>query len=230
MQRCAGVLAVVSLCAACAPTTQGGGRSELEALRVSMREQDRSLNDTAASAARLSAEWQDVALAYGDAATSYQAAARRYAEAQAHAENAEHEFNEASAQWRKASTEYRFFQALMLVAAQVDAANLDSFRAWRTSGGEGLPRDFSCAPVSTATFRRLLIAQGVDLAGLDVDHIVPHSLGGADHPGNYQLLPSSVNRSIGNQWDREKCLAVAERCAQAVAVSRKCGEYRGTLP
>ena len=40
-------------------------------------------------------------------------------------------------------------------------------------------------------------AEGTSLDGLDVDHVWPRALGGADHWLNYQLLDSSLNRSLG---------------------------------
>ena len=83
--------------------------------------------------------------------------------------------------------------------------------------------------MSTAAYRALLTGQGVNLAGVDVDHIVPRSLGGADNPANYQLLPSSINRSLGATWNEDKCLGVGtERCARAITASRECGTLRGT--
>lgn len=70
--------------------------------------------------------------------------------------------------------------------------------------------------------------QGVDLAGKDIDHIVPRSLGGADNPGNYRIISAHENRSLGATWNEEKCLAVGEtRCARAVATSHECGSLRG---
>ena len=49
----------------------------------------------------------------------------------------------------------------------------------------------------TTTFRRRLKADGVDLRGVDIDHVWPRHLGGVDHPLNYQRLDSSLNRSLG---------------------------------
>jgi hypothetical protein len=39
--------------------------------------------------------------------------------------------------------------------------------------------------------------------GTDVDHALPRSWGGADNALNYQALPSSVNRSLGNDLVRK---------------------------
>ena len=58
-----------------------------------------------------------------------------------------------------------------------------------------------------------MTAAGVNLVGKDIDHIIPKSLGGADHPSNYQVLDSSLNRSLGATWNREKCQMVSSQCA-----------------
>lgn len=129
-------------------------------------------------------------------------------------------------EYEEAELRWVWYQKLVEIAAAVDAQNLEKFRSMT---GSSHVKSIDCgAGMSTSAFRRLLISQGQNLVGMDVDHIVPRSLGGADHPANYQLLPSSVNRSIGNQWDAEKCAATGGRCAGAVAISRRCGEFQGT--
>lgn len=52
--------------------------------------------------------------------------------------------------------------------------------------------------MSTREYRRQLRSQGIDIDGMDVDHLWPHSRGGANHPLNYQLTEQSLNRSMGN--------------------------------
>ncbi len=80
-----------------------------------------------------------------------------------------------------ARTRYREVATVLIVmAASGDAGNA-------LRGGQR----------TTAAFRWELRAKGVELQGLDVDHIWPHAMGGADHPWNYQLLEASVNRSLG---------------------------------
>lgn len=51
-------------------------------------------------------------------------------------------------------------------------------------------------PVSTRQYRQALRAQGVDLDGKDIDHIIPRSQGGPDLPWNYNPLDSSINRGL----------------------------------
>jgi hypothetical protein len=120
-------------------------------------------------------------------------------------------------------------QVLVVVAASIDAGNVDAFRAHQLEVSRSGDGTVSCDKVSTAQYRAVLTSAGYNLAGMDVDHIVPRSLGGADNPANYQLLPSSVNRSLGAAWDRSKCEMVGPQCAKAVAVSRACGWFRGSV-
>ncbi len=55
-----------------------------------------------------------------------------------------------------------------------------------------------CGPrVSTAQHRRALARAGVDLEGIDIDHIVARARGGPDQPWNYLPLEASINRSLG---------------------------------
>ena len=85
-----------------------------------------------------------------------------------------------------------------------------------------------CKRVSTAAYRKQLRAQGVDLDHKDIDHIVPRGHGGVDHPANYQVLDSSLNRSLGKTWDIQKCLMPGrDRCIKAIGVTVKCGTYLG---
>jgi hypothetical protein len=51
--------------------------------------------------------------------------------------------------------------------------------------------------MSTAQYRQQLRQDGVDLDGMDIDHLWPHARQGANHPWNYNPLPSAINRSMG---------------------------------
>lgn len=72
--------------------------------------------------------------------------------------------------------------------------------------------------VSTRSFRAQLRADGIDLAGKDIDHIWPRSLGGIDHPLNYQVLDAHLNRSLG-AGVVEKFLTQPLSLVQGLAVS-----------
>ncbi len=53
--------------------------------------------------------------------------------------------------------------------------------------------------MTTAQFRREMARRGLPIGKFeDVDHIFPRSLGGLDHPLNFQVLDRSLNRSLGN--------------------------------
>jgi hypothetical protein len=112
---------------------------------------------------------------------------------------------------------------VIVLAAAVDAVNLDIATAATAPAGSS---DLSCADgMSTARYRAL--HTGSILLNSDVDHIVPRSLGGADHPLNYEWLDASENRSLGSYWGPAKCLAVGKvRCALAIAISMKCGSFK----
>ena len=185
---------------------------------------DSALDQTAARAARLGKEWDEVRKGYELAASGYRSSQTSLTEAAAAYGQASDQYIEAAKTAERAASKWRLYQKLIVVTAAVDAANLDAAR-----GTSGVDESLDCdAGMSRARFRELLLAQGTLLAGMDVDHIVPKSLGGADHPSNYQLLDSSENRSLGNAWDEAKCqMAGEERCLRAVAVSQKCGSLRG---
>jgi len=107
----------------------------------------------------------------------------------------------------------------------VDARNLGNYRS--SPEAARVMDNFNCEQVRTGKYRRGLTKQGLDLTGLEIDHIVPRSLGGADHPANYQVIPMKVNRSLGNTWTPAKCASVGAQCAIAIAVSYYCGSYAG---
>lgn len=93
---------------------------------------------------------------------------------------------------------------------------------------EAMGAAYRCKRVSTAAYRKQLRAQGIDLDHKDIDHIVPRAHGGVDHPANYQVIDSSLNRSLGKTWDIQKCLMPGrDRCIKAIGVTVKCGTYLG---
>ncbi len=187
-------------------------QADVEALRRDMAHHDARLADVELAAPRLSGEWRGVVGAFEQARESYSAARVQFEVAQRTGGEARDTFAAAAEQWQRAATLWQFYRELVLIAATMDAAALRGSAV--------------CERTPTGSYRRQLEAQGKSLTGKDVDHIVPRSLGGADHPSNYQLLPSSVNRSQGAWWGIDKCLSVGVAiCAAAVAVSVKCGSY-----
>ena len=57
---------------------------------------------------------------------------------------------------------------------------------------------------SPRAVRRWLQDTGVPLQGYEVDHIVPRSLGGIDHPHNYAVVERELNRRWSANWSCEK--------------------------
>lgn len=176
----------------------------------------------------LGTEWNDIRQHYLEAAMRYRATQSTLEDAALQYGRASDKFVAVSLVAEETERRWRLFGQLVVAAAMIDAANLDAVRAGQGQrAADSLPANCN-AGISTAAFRVMLAARGVALDGMDIDHIVPRSLGGADHPDNYQVLPASVNRSIGNTWNEQKCFAVgSERCSKAITASRKCGSLKG---
>ncbi len=191
-----------------------------------MLEHDEELGELKSEVAQLREEWVEVAEEYERARDAYAVASRAWRSATAGHDAASDAYRSAAEEFEHAQERWVLVRELVLVAAALDGANLGRFRAVGLRGVE--QRDLrSCVNTSTRAYRHRLEGAGENLAGLDIDHIVPRSLGGADHPLNYQPLSSSVNRSIGNTWNIAKCLSVGvTRCAAAIAISMRCGSYR----
>jgi hypothetical protein len=222
------VISLVIVMVACGPrharsTTDVS--AELAALRADADNLDGEIAAAEARANALSAEWDDVRRDYGFARDAYLAARERLHAAEASADRASDAFERAVIEARIATDRFKLYQRLVVIATTLDAAQLGS-----SATAHNAAKAFDCSPVSTAAYRALLAARGVNLNGMDIDHIVPRSLGGADHPSNYQVLPSSVNRSLGAAWNHAKCANAGMKCADAVAVSHKCGSFRGAIP
>jgi 5-methylcytosine-specific restriction endonuclease McrA len=190
----------------------------IEAQSIEIDEIDKQVNNLTSEWADLTSRYKEISSTYKQSSKASTAASRSYGDAV-------DKNQQAAAIAEEAQTRWRFFQELIMAAAAIDAANLDAARAV-----PGSRPAINCAEaMSTSSYRRLLANQGVDLSGMDVDHIVPRSLGGADHPENYQLLSASTNRSLGNTWNEAKCASVGpRRCVKAISASRKCGSFKGT--
>ena len=196
--------------------------SRIAALATAVDVFDRELQGTEVQVRALSADCSEIASAYEAVSARYRLASEHHAAVTAASNQAAVAFQQAAEDWNQAAASWRFYRMILKVAISIDRV--------RAGASDGADRAFSCEPVSTAAYRRMLIAQGISLLGKDIDHIVPKALGGADHPANYQVLDSSLNRSLGRTWNVEKCAMAGDaRCAEAVAVSAKCGTYRGGL-
>ena len=191
---------------------------------------DARLDALEARAHRLTAAWDEVEEYSRRTAERYREATHAWEAASSSFDSASDGYREARETWERARVAFDFATELVMIAAAIDAANLDAFRSRGIPGVEGSDLQ-TCDTVSRGTFRRRLEAQGMDLTGIDVDHIVPRSLGGLDHPLNYQLLDASTNRSLGAAFGAEKCQMVGlALCAAAVAISQRCGGFTGAMP
>lgn len=214
-----------ALITACHPSPSAPSSDpELTRLETRMDAHEEALSRTAALVGHLDDQWRLVADDYNRAATRYRRAQAEYDRASAQYSRSSAQFRSASQTWKEAKSRWELVNTLIIAAASIDAYNLS-----KTTGASDVDLDsIDCGRVSTAKYRRQLRTEGIALDGLDVDHIVPRSLGGADHPSNYQLLSSSLNRSLGATWNADKCSAAGVQiCAVAVAVSKLCGTFAG---
>lgn len=217
-------LAILALLGACSGRDVSVA-SELGELRDSLAQHSRAIDQVSARVDRLARTANEAARTYERAAEAFDEASRRFAAAHDSRLEQHHVLAEATARFEEATERWIWAQQLIVAAAILDASQMD--RAVR-----GSAEPISCdGGMSPAAFRSWLVSIGVSVAGMHVDHIVPRALGGADHPSNYQLLPSRLNQSFGARFDAEKCaVAGAGRCRAAVAVSRKCGAFQGHVP
>ena len=54
------------------------------------------------------------------------------------------------------------------------------------------------------TFPAAYKQQGLSLDDCDIDHILPRSVGGIDHPYNYYILPKKLNKRWSGWWTAHK--------------------------
>lgn len=205
---------------------QGGHAQDERISRLAqlLASQESATASIESQAGQLSATWDDVKAGYRRAAMQSEDAARVLDGAATAYGSASQQSEAARRTAERATQRWKLFQTLVVLAATIDASNIEAARANQAAEAGRVTCETG---MSTSAYRAMLSASGIALDGMDVDHIVPRSLGGADHPDNYQLLPASVNRSLGNTWNEDKCLSVGgERCARAVAISRKCGSFR----
>lgn len=138
---------------------------------------------------------------YEETARRYDEAREAYEHAQRHGTMTAQAYEAAAEQYRHAAQAYRVAAATLLVAAASDAARL-----------------LCAGRMSRAEIRKFWKSQGHDLSGIDADHIWPASRGGADHPWNFQMLESGLNRALGNGLAR-KIMSQPIDVLQGAAVS-----------
>ena len=139
------LLALLAALISCTPTRD----EKAAALGREMDRFDQDLDRTEELARKLSAEWRDVVQGYGRARDAYARARLKFDAAAKDAETARDVYQRASSEWQRASVLWDFYRSMVLVAAQIDAATLSGAAV--------------CSETSTATYRRQLERQGVDL-------------------------------------------------------------------
>jgi len=189
---------VALLAAGCAPRD---ARARLTGFEDRARRDDETID---ALAVRVDAFERDVGRLVAlrrRASDELAAAARRFEEVRRIANLSADAYAVARDEYETAARNWRLVTIMILAAATWDyAGHLCGTR------------------MTTGDYRRALRRDGIDLEGLDADHGLPRSLGGADHPLNYEMIDSSLNRSLGNDVLR-KLLSHPTHLLQGAAVS-----------
>lgn len=144
--------------------------ARISALSTSVESFDQDLQDVAVQVRALSSDLGEIADAYERVSSHYRDARQHRLSAQAESNASVELLKEAAKNWDQAAASWRFYRTVLKIAISIDQA--------RAASPDGLDRSISCEPVSTASYRRRLIAQGISLLGKDIDHIVPRALGG----------------------------------------------------
>ena len=188
---------------------QEAARTLDEVERVEQRDQQR-ISDLSATAALLRSQVRQLTDGWTRINAELGVATAAYERARVIGERARDEFNDASKKYAQAARAFRTVATIIIIAAVSDA----------------LGNQICAETTSTHAFRKKLRAEGISLDGLDVDHVWPRALGGADHPLNYQLLDSSLNRSLGaGVMDKiaNEPLATLQGLVVSAFVSLRCG-------
>ena len=112
------------------------------------------------------------------------------------------EFATAEEAWRRAKNNYKEGgEALRIAAEKYNKAAAAYRRAAITLVLMGIAMARTrgvalCDTMDTRVFRKEMANSGLPVEGKDVDHIVSRALGGKDHPMNYMMLESSLNRRL----------------------------------
>ncbi len=191
------MLSVVA--AGCSPTATSLSR-EVAALQLQMRERDRAIDEAEGRVDALLEATSEIVSLYREATDSFRVAEALLEDTSSVAESASARFRQASDDYELARTQWQRVTLILMAAAASTAVG----------------KSVCGNPMSTARYRRRLESVGIDLAGKDIDHIFPKALGGPDHPWNYQVLESSVNRSLGADFGVAKCWNAGPKCVLAV--------------
>ncbi len=173
---------------------------EVATLEAKYAGHEAALADVSKTQAQQAAAVQSIVDAYEVATANYQraessfeAARRDAATATRRADAAKLDDEGAVADWSQAARDFKTAERNYRIAAIAMVVLVASKSVCDTKQ-------------TTREFRQRLREQGVSdkqLKQLDIDHVVPRSKGGIDHPLNYEAMNSSLNRSLGNDVVRK---------------------------
>lgn len=83
---------------------------------------------------------------------------------------------------------------------------------------------------STRQVRHWLCEEGLDLQEYEIDHIVPRSVGGVDHPHNYAVVPRHLNRQWAGNWHAAKRSALGPATVQQALDFAQWSAAQSTVP
>lgn len=155
---------------------------------------------------------------WADVARAHRAAGREYDATRALLERAKQEgadrvqLSKATEAFEVAARGMRFYEALLALAVQIDGGNLDVFRRMGLPASASIAE--SCERLSIADIQRILISARL----LDPSDNGTTGGGGAGSPKIQHLA-----------WNRANCQVAVRECADALAVLRVCGLYKGPL-
>jgi hypothetical protein len=194
--------ALLALQLACGPPGPSPGAEDvvktLAELARAGAEEHAELVALQAQATDLRGRAEDIAAIWRTGEEEFRLAKQYYESAVQHGQAATGRFVTAIDDFERAERRYRLTTLLVIAVAASS--------------------DLCASTVSTRKFRAQLRAEGVDLKSMDIDHVWPRSLGGVDHPMNYQVLDSHLNRSLG-AGVVEKFLTQPLALVQGLAVS-----------
>lgn len=123
----------------------------------------------------------DIVLDYNNVKLDFIEAKKAFNKSRSNYESASENYLIAIESYRAASMMWSIYLSILTFAASYDYIN------------------FVCdTQISKESWRATVESGGHDLTGIDVDHIWPKSLGGADNSLNLQPMESGLNRSLGN--------------------------------
>ena len=72
--------------------------------------------------------------------------------------------------------------------------------------------------------------EGLDLQEYEIDHIVPRSVGGVDHPHNYAMVPRHLNRQWAGNWHAAKRSALGPATVRQALDFAQWSAAQSTVP